>query len=764
MASTNTPNCKPHLPSARRLSQVYVEIPPSPLSRSASSNILPHVQALTDPSRKANTPSQHKGTTSHNAGTSVVQGSSTSRKRKLSSSASMVFVEIDSPAFVKKAKKARVSGAKSTTSDATSNAAKKPKQDAKNATSNASEEFPDGFFYCHQCFKKRDCNKEIRCTMKDDAAKDKRCKVRLCIACLKNRYGEDAHDIKACGANPKEKEKHVPGENYTFECPRCRGICNCARCRKAQGLEPTGNLTNAARRNGLDNGAAGILKNDPKASGIRPGQGTQTVPPAKKPKDVTDASKPKPKRKPAKKPLPRVKWEKAPTHLSLDGAEARFMIREFVVRFAPLMDIARSHLDELEEIRGHRSRWHVGSDEEEDEQLAPWISEPAVKCVVQGLLGLFQMQIFKNALKETRSVGANLSKLWAVLSDLRDALEAADYPHLSLPDPLPLPYSTTARETRSGGITIAASSQLIPVLAALIAGALHTGTVRTELEDGVRENKERVREKAEAWKRENERWETERPALADQEAQLKTRRAAHRDALHAHEMALRVALSAGAPRTGPIGRDADGRVYWALSAGALQREAALDFLAASAGEKVPRRPSRKGKLVPGVEDRAEMRRWSWFVAVWGKRPPLADGEARKAASEDSEDEDEDEERWWGFWEPEEVRKLADWIAITSGLDDEPAEGETTAARSSLSNSSKKSASVRAESPLTDVSSSSDEEDDVDMDMPTSTADLRALVKHLKENASLLEWRTRLAEVDEHAKGKGKIEAKDFYAA
>jgi hypothetical protein len=79
----------------------------------------------------------------------------------------------------------------------------------------------------------------------------------------------------------------------------------------------------------------------------------------------------------------------------------------------------------------------------------------------------------------------------------------------------------------------------------------------------------------------------------------------------------------------------------------------------------------------------KLRDWSWFVAVWGRkpedalrtppRPTLIDDDDESSLSE--LEEDETSERWWGFHHPDEIRRLGKWIATKAGLED-TAEGET----------------------------------------------------------------------------------------
>jgi hypothetical protein len=214
-------------------------------------------------------------------------------------------------------------------------------------------------------------------------------------------------------------------------------------------------------------------------------------------------------------------------------------------------------------------------------------------------------------------------------------------------------------------------------------------------------------------------------------------------------------------------------VYWILSPGVSEREAAQDFIMSCSSDDKLIKSNRK-KIVTkkarvlNMEERVEMRSWSWFLAVWGKRPEDAvvgnsgsqkslklkaaepvettttnvklkikvnnnNGSARKenemdvdeetgssseeenddndgghrgagsqsdagddeerndddhhsrasssssSDEEDEEEEDKDREGWWGFYEPLEILKLAEWISMKAGLDDENKESNAPAA-------------------------------------------------------------------------------------
>ncbi|KAK1431204.1 hypothetical protein QVD17_14501 [Tagetes erecta] len=71
-----------------------------------------------------------------------------------------------------------------------------------------------------------------QCRQKTIGLRTKCCKCtsvqgQFCGDCLFMRYGEN---VKEANANPD------------WVCPVCRDICNCSRCRRVKGWEPTGNL------------------------------------------------------------------------------------------------------------------------------------------------------------------------------------------------------------------------------------------------------------------------------------------------------------------------------------------------------------------------------------------------------------------------------------------------------------------------------------------------------------------------------------------
>ncbi|KAF8554735.1 hypothetical protein OG21DRAFT_1508623 [Imleria badia] len=668
-------------------------------------------------------------------------------------------------------------------------AAKKHKQPmvAVQPVTNAPDEYPNGFVYCHQCNKKRDATVSVRCTAKD--RKGRRCNAKYCKPCLKNRYGLVLEDILADGET--DRAGHVHGEGYHFRCPRCDDVCNCVACRKAKGLQPTGNLTNAARQSGLTS-AADVLRQDPKAAGPmahKPGEKTKqqqathavaskrdsnnkslSAPVKGGAKQVVQSSKSATESKPKPAPKAKVKappkpkllakpiWTSVGTALSRTEAEERINIREFALRFSSVLELSRSHLDELDEIRLPRNR----NLEDEDDDLVPWVSEACVKSLLLGLLNMIDVKgdrekHLKATAKSLRASGAHLNKMWAALATLRDWQENASTSSrtpstsvpLSFPDPLPPPESVSIIRTRSGAnqsntgsINVLRTAQLIPVISALVNAAVNSEAVRQELEVGTQESKERVKEAREAHRIENERFEQEKEREKGKRLD-KSRTEYHKRIIAAIDDALKVASYANIPRISPLGRDAERRVYWALTPGMNEREDALELLQSYSQGRTHKSRSRRKPLVPSEEDRGALRKWSWFIAVCGKKPPSAERTVIKDEDDsecEDDDEDEDEEQWWGFWEPEEIMKLASWVHFKAGLED-------TSNQSVSAPTGSRTQSLDSDADMDDLSdaeSSEDklEDDDMEASMIPTKGEIATLVKELEQYASLLGGRIR----------------------
>ncbi|KAG1775435.1 zinc-finger domain of monoamine-oxidase A repressor R1-domain-containing protein [Suillus placidus] len=700
----------------KRLSQVFVEIPSSALHK-------PSIPATCNTTHAVSKRKENALRASISQNTIMNKSS----KRK------------SDETFDKQSKKSKLE-----TTDIKPTATRRP-------LSNATPDFPNGFVYCHQCSKKRDAALAVQCT-REDAKSQRRCNTKYCGPCLKNRYGLTLQDILSSSTVPAaEKKRHVSGEGYFFKCPRCEEICNCVHCRKAKGLQPTGNLTVATRKSGLQS-AAELLLQDPTAAGPMAGKSEKkprTTKSAlqrtasaisnsksistKNPAHISTAAP-----LPAPKPLPRALWTPVRTHLSLQGAEARIYIREFALRFLPL---SRSHHDELEVLS--RSRRDFDDDDEEDGDLEHWVSEGCVKALLIALLGMIEVDA--NILSTTANALHQHAFLFKIVNTLSTL---STLPSLALPSPTPAPEHILqnapiirTRSTRTlshakekGKETdwpeVVRTSQLIPIVSVLVDHASQGKAVRDALEEGAKDAKELTREslemkrafdRAEKERKEREKAEKEQKAK-DMKAQAKDKKAKGKGGASAKQKgnekdgantALTLALSSCAQRIIPLGRDSEGRVYWALTPGRGERDTSREYLTSNievgerdegAKTKSHKVKSRSPWTPPSPSERASHKRWSWFIAVWGVRPGIEERidppKDEDCSEDDSEsesdldsDEDEDEDknkkpqktrterpRWYAFSNPAEIFKLAEWVERKAGLDSRSSSSEKSKPR------------------------------------------------------------------------------------
>lgn len=332
-------------------------------------------------------------------------------------------------------------------------------------------------------------------------------------------------------------------------------------------------------------------------------------------------------------------------------------------------------------------------------------------------------------------------------------------PSLALPSPTPAPeqllQNTPIIRTRSARTSshakeldkktvwpeIVRTSQLIPVVSVLVDHAAQGKAVRDALEEGAKDAKELTREslemkrifdRVEKERKEEEKTEKDQKAK-DTKVQTKDKKAKGKGKGSAGvvekeeeqaganvqekekdtkdlkdtpthtltpQTALTLALSSCAQRVIPLGRDSEGRVYWALTPGRGERDASREYLTSNiengerddgAKTKSYKAKSRSPWTPPSLSERASHKRWSWFIAVWGVRPDIEertdppkdedcsedDSEAESGLdSESDEDEDEDNSkkigierpRWYAFSDPVEIFKLAEWVERKAGLD------------------------------------------------------------------------------------------------
>ncbi|KAG1765342.1 hypothetical protein EDD22DRAFT_775103 [Suillus occidentalis] len=683
---------------ARRLSQVFVEIPSSALHKPSIPATTRTVSSRKENALRASIPQN------------TIMDKSSKRK--------------SDEALDKPAKKSKLE-----TTLIKSTAARHP-------LPNATPDFPNGFVYCHQCSKKRDAALAVQCTREDSKSK-RRCNTKYCGPCLKNRYGLALQDVLSTTTVPAaEKKRHVSGEGYFFKCPRCEKTCNCVHCRKAKGLQPTGNLTVATRNSGFQS-AAELLLQDPTAAGPMAGKpvaekkartaksalqctaSATRTPNSRSTKNPAHISTPVPL--PVPKPLPKALWTPVRTHLSLQGAEARIYIREFALRF---LSLSRSHHDELEVLS--RSRRDFDEDDDEDGDLEPWVSEGCVRALIIALLGMIEVDA--NILSTTANALHQQAFLFKIVNTLSTL---STLPSLALPSPTPAPekllQNTPTIRTRSARISshveelgkktvwpeVVRTSQLIPVVKVLVDHAAQGKAVRDALEEGAKDAKELTKEslemrrtfdRVEKERKEKEKAEKEQKTK-DMKLQTKAKKGKGKGGVSVIEKeeqdgantALTLALSSCAQRIIPLGRDSEGRVYWALTPGRGERDASREYLTSNAevGEqdgdaktKSHKAKSRSPWTPPSLSERASHKRWSWFIAVWGVRPAVeertdppkdeycSDDDSEAESGLDSEsDEDEDKikkveierPRWYAFSDPVEIFKLAEWVERKAGL-------------------------------------------------------------------------------------------------
>lgn len=153
----------------RRSTQVYVLVPSSsyrapPISRKDSLSSLESESPASSPiSLKENTPLRPTRTNSElTSMTTLSTLSSKSNKRKHVEESDLPLAEEKHETKGPKAKKPRVSS--NSGASKPTNVAKKPKATSKAKTVSEpkenGDEYPNGFFYCHQCTKKRDLSRK----------------------------------------------------------------------------------------------------------------------------------------------------------------------------------------------------------------------------------------------------------------------------------------------------------------------------------------------------------------------------------------------------------------------------------------------------------------------------------------------------------------------------------------------------------------------------------------------------------------------------
>lgn len=104
-------------------------------------------------------------------------------------------------------------------------------------------------------------------------------------------------------------------------------------------------------------------------------------------------------------------------------------------------------------------------------------------------------------MKRITSSGMNLSTLWNHLSQLRQSVPTEI---LDFPDPTPSEIETY--RTRAG-LSVSQPIQLLPVLIGLLESALQSASVRVEMDNGLKDIRDRNKEYFASLRQESERWD-----------------------------------------------------------------------------------------------------------------------------------------------------------------------------------------------------------------------------------------------------------------
>lgn len=169
-----------------------------------------------------------------------------------------------------------------------------------------------------------------------------------------------------------------------------------------------------------------------------------------------------------------------------------------------------------------------------------------------------------------------------------------------------------------------------------------------------------------------------------------------------------------------------------------------------------------------------MRKWGWFLAVWGRvEKPLKKGKetknSRKDIDDDMSSDEENAEGWWGFSDPMEIKNLAKWIAAKEELDvkkssdgfsmDPKREPSNSSTRRSASTSTQAGLSIsdRTTAKKRGSPQEADSDDEMDIDglgdryaqaqldllgvcRKPNKSELKVLVRNLNEYGDFLAWR------------------------
>ncbi|KAG8829960.1 hypothetical protein FRC17_005722 [Serendipita sp. 399] len=377
-----------------------------------------------------------------------------------------------------------------------------------------------------------------------------------------------------------------------------------------------------------------------------------------------------PVKKPVVKKAPQPLWTRVGVDYTRQEVEDRIMLREFVVRFSGPLGIKRNILEKLEDFAA--------------------FDDVAAKAI---LLSMMEVIKADSPSDERRRLNEFITKVRGRGMTFYDILCHLQQLHhktgLNVPDLVDVlkvePYTVNA-------------DALIPAMLGLIDDLLQTKAVRAEVDKFKTDMAEVRKEYYAAAKEEKERWSGVRGPMMEEKKtggpsydaekwkkKFEAAKAKHDANEHTIKFNYIKKQAAIAPRYCPL-VDKEGRTYY-IHTPSLRKP-------------------------PAKSSRDEFMKWTWFVAVWGKRP-----EDAKRVDEPS-DTKKNEEGWWGFGEAAECELLAKWVQFK-------AEEEENSERAASS----KDSSGDDSSDLTEE----EEEDDV------RTADSKRLAAALLDFADVLRY-------------------------
>lgn len=121
-------------------------------------------------------------------------------------------------------------------------------------------------------------------------------------------------------------------------------------------------------------------------------------------------------------------------------------------------------------------------------------------------------------MKGISASGFSPNAMWMKLSYMRDQLPSTS--GIWFPDPAPLTRAYSMRKSEA----VTQPIQLVPVLVGLINSAIKGASIREEIENGIRDMKDRNRVYYAAVKAETDRWQAEKEKLQEQEVKNKERK------------------------------------------------------------------------------------------------------------------------------------------------------------------------------------------------------------------------------------------------